>query len=243
MRTKVLDQEEQVVSDHFQGLGRLGRLDHGECARLFLAQIAISDFRGKSCEQLLLLAFEIDQELLDGGDKDTDATEMPHVGKNVHRVDALQRGIDCKHFSQTIAYGFEDCIVKSVLRHDGPHRPDTLLADIGLSVCVIGNIQGIMPLDIEGKLLDCLLVGEIMHVLENHSTHHGHQFVGRTAVGCTVMPGKQINRKHLADIGAKDPCPGVIQQLAALGIKMFEEVKHALCFVVFYLDHCLTLTC
>ena len=167
---------------------------------------------------------------------------MPHVGKNVHRVEALQGGIDCKHLGKTIAYGFEDRIVESVLSHDGPHRPDTLLADIGLGVCVIGNIQGIMPLDIEGKLLDCLLVGEIMHMLENHGTHHGHQLVGRTTVGCAVMPGKQFNGKHLTHIIAKDPCPGVIQQLAALGTKMFEKVKHVLCFVVFYLDHCLTIT-
>jgi hypothetical protein len=62
------------------------------------------------------------------------------------------------------------------------HGPERFMTDVGGRIGDVGDIEGIVPLDIKTKLFDSLVVGEIMHLLENHQAHHGIEFLGATII-------------------------------------------------------------
>jgi len=43
-----------------------------------------------------------------------------------------------------------------------------LVADGGVGVGERGDVEGIVPLDVETELLNCLLISAVVHLLEDH---------------------------------------------------------------------------
>ena len=72
-----------------------------------------------------------------------------------------------------VADVLEQFRVEVVLGHDVPHGPNATGTDIGSGIIAICDVKREMPLDIETELFDRLLVGQIVHLLENHNPHHG----------------------------------------------------------------------
>jgi hypothetical protein len=155
----------------------------------------------------------------------------------VNRVETLKAEVGIKNLPQMIRHPFKYGLVEVVFAHDVADAPDALRARISVFVGIAGDVQGIMPLDIERELVDGLFIGEIVHLLENHGTHHGDQFIGRTSRIVTEMPGEQIYREDCPNVITEHSRPGVVQQLFSLRPQLAKGVEHVAGFVVFDAYH------
>ena len=74
-----------------------------------------------------------------------------------------------------------------------------------------GDIQGVVPLLIEGQLLDRLGVGQVVHLLEQQDPQDGGQILGGTAEVGPKARGQLPHRQHREDFPAEQAGPGVLQ--------------------------------
>ena len=97
-----------------------------------------------------------------------------------------------------------------------------------------------MPLDVEAELLNRLLVGAIMHLLENHQPHHGIELLGGPTIPVMIMSTKRLDGKFREDLVLKKTCPRAVQELASFGPQVGPCIEQVLLFVVFHVKQCIT---
>ena len=95
-----------------------------------------------------------------------------------------------------------------------------------------------MPLDIETELLNRLLIGTIMHLLEEHQPYHGIQFLGGPAIAVMIMGAQRLHREFGEDMLLKKPSPGIVQEITSLGSQMGPWIEDVELFVIFHVKHC-----
>ena len=71
----------------------------------------------------------------------------------MNRVQPLLVGIDLEVLRQPLRVGAENNVFKVMLGNNVATAPQGFGADIFGAVGLFGNVQGIMPLDVEGELL------------------------------------------------------------------------------------------
>ena len=65
-----------------------------------------------------MVSFEVDQKFVDTFRKNTDSTQAPHVGSDMHRVQSLLVDSDIENFRQLVCAGVKNIVLKIVLRDD-----------------------------------------------------------------------------------------------------------------------------
>jgi len=75
--------------------------------------------------------------------------------------------------------------------------------DIRVGIRAIGNIKGVLPLDIETVLFDSFFVREVMHLLQDHQANHAGEFFRRSSVIGVVMLSQDLYRKFCEDFLAE----------------------------------------
>ena len=96
-----------------------------------------------------------------------------------------------------------------------------------------GDVQRVMPLDVERKLVDGLLIAQIVHLLQDHGTHHGDQFIRGASYVFAEMLGEQMYRKDWPNVVTEHSCSGALQHLLAFLPQIAKRVEHVAGFVVF----------
>ena len=94
-----------------------------------------------------------------------------------------------------------------------------------------------MPLDIEGKLVNRFLIGEVLHLLKDHYAQHGIKLFGRATHGPMVVLEDLVHGKPRKDLIPEQFGPGGIHQFFALGTKKSKWIENVKGFVVFEMYH------
>ena len=85
-----------------------------------------------------------------------------------------------------------------------------------------------MPLEIIGKLVYGVLIGQIVHLLEYHETDHGIEFLGRRPENRIVRGKYLLDRQRGKNMFPKYLCPGVIDALFAFGSQVGSNMSGVL---------------
>src|SRR3990172_2622405 len=99
-----------------------------------------------------MVTLEVHQELLDGLYEQAEPAQVAHIGEDMDRVETLLGDIDFEHISKLRRDFFKDNLVKIPFDQEIAHVPEGLGADISGGVLRAGYVQGVMPLEIIGKL-------------------------------------------------------------------------------------------
>ena len=113
-----------------------------------------------------MMALEVDQKFEDRPAENADTAELAHIGLDMDRIDALVRGVDTEYRSQFVGDGIEHDLVKVTVDHHLTHGVQCLLANVFYVVALFGDVERIMPLNIECQLFDGGLVGQVHGLLE-----------------------------------------------------------------------------
>ena len=87
------------------------------------------------------------------------------------------------------------------------------------------------------ELLYRLLIGAIMHLLEDHQPHHCIQFLGGAAMAVMIMPAQRLDGQFRENMILKKARPGAVQELSSLGSQMGPWIEDVELFVVFHVKH------
>jgi len=97
------------------------------------------------------------------------------------------------------------------------HAPQGLGTQILGGIALLGDIEGIVPLLIEGQLIDRLGIGVVMHPLKHQNPQDGVQLFRGAAKIRPELWGDLVHRQLHQDFLAEQAGPGVLQKLAPLG--------------------------
>ena len=97
------------------------------------------------------------------------------------------------------------------------HAPQGLVTQILGGIALLGDIEGLVPLLMEGQLLDRLGIGEVVHLLQHQDTQDGVQLFRGAAQIRPEPGGDLVHRQFRQDFLAEQAGPGVFQKLAPLG--------------------------
>lgn len=158
---------------------------------------------------------------------------MPHVREDVRGIEPLAGGIHRKQLRQLLRGRREDHLREIVPREQVPQGPQGLRADVYVARLHLGEAQREVLLQVEGDLVDRLLVGEIVHLLEEGDPQHRVEILGR----CPLRLGEErpefVDRKFREDLLPEQPRPRFLQPLPAMGAETGQRVEHVEGFVVF----------
>src|SRR6266498_2914850 len=94
-----------------------------------------------------------------------------------------------------------------------------------------------MPLEIIGKLISSFLVGQVVHLLDDHEADHGVEFLSRRSENRIVIGKDLLDRQRCKNVLPKYLCPGLLNALFAFGSQKGEWVEHVVGFVILDVDH------
>ncbi len=234
---KTLHQGEKIPADFLQGLGRLGRLHQGKTTQRLLRQVPVDSLFLNRLENNPVLPLQVDQKVMDALGKNADPSQSPHVGTDVHGIDPLLGGLHPEYLRQDLRRGMKKLSIQTAFRNPMPERPEGLGAQILRLVRLAGNVQGIVPLEIERKLGDRLLVRQIVHLLEDQRPKGGIDLLGRTAETLRVAGGNLPNGQLGKDMLPEQTGPGSIQQFASFRPQVVPRVDQVGCFVIADMNH------
>ena len=112
------------------------------------------------------------------------------------------------------------------------HVVERLGADVGGLVGLVGDVERIMPLLAEGHLLDGLLVGQVVSLLQKHRAHDRIKLLGRPAEVLLEKGHQLFNGQDGKDMLPEQPGPGLVQELAPFGAEMPPRIEQVALFVV-----------
>jgi len=202
--------EKKIPTDFFEGPGGLRRLHQGKAAQRLLGQVPIDQLlldRFKDCPALTL---QVDEKVMDALRKDADPPQTPHVGSDMNGIDPLPGGVHAEHFRQGFRRDSKKLPVQAFLGNELTKCPEGLGAQILGLVGFAGNVQGVVPLEIKGKLGYGLLVRQIVHLLEDQRTKGGIDLFGRPAETLRVAGGDFVNGQFGKDMLPEQTGPGSV---------------------------------
>src|SRR6266545_4352812 len=164
-----------------------------------------------------MVALEVYQKLLDGLYEQAEPAQVAHIGVDMDRVEALLGDIDSEHLGKLRHDFLEDNLVEVQFDQDIAHVPKGLGADISVGVVRAGDVQGVLPLKIIGKLVNGFLVGQVVHLLDDHEAEHGIEFLGRRSENRVVFAINLFYRQRGKNMLPKYLGPGLLDALFALG--------------------------
>ncbi len=94
-----------------------------------------------------------------------------------------------------------------------------------------------MPLEVIGELVHSLFVGHVVHLLDDHKSQHGIEFLGRRPKNRVVLGKHLFYRQCGKDMLPKYLCPGLLDALFAFGPQEGKGIEHVGGFVILDVDH------
>jgi hypothetical protein len=207
MIREALDQVEKIPTHSFKGLLRFGGLDQRKAGKGLVFQVAIHEVLRKGFKQILMLALEVDKKRMDALYKDPNPAQTAHIGFDVHRVNALRTGVYIEDLGQHVGRALKEHFVKMLLDHQIAHVPQRLCTQVLGLIGFIHNVQGIMPLKIEGQLRYGIFIGQIKDLLEQQGSQSGIEFLGRSAKGVAEKGSQSIDGKFTQNMFPKKSGP------------------------------------
>src|SRR5271169_255649 len=184
-----------------------------------------------------MVALEIHQKLLNGLYEQAKPAQVAHIGEDMDRVESLLGDIDLEHLGKRRDDFFKDNLVEAPFDQDIAHVPESLGADISGGVRRACDVQGIMPLEIIGKLIYGFFVGQVVHLLEDHETQHGVKFLGRRSENRIVFSKYLLDWQRGKNMLPKYLCPGFFNALFAFRSQEGKGIEHVGGFVILDVDH------
>jgi hypothetical protein len=185
MISEALNKMEKIPTHCLKGLLRLRGFDQRKAGKGFVFQVAIHKILRKPIKKILMVPFEVNKKGMDGLCKNPDPAKTTHIGFDMHRVNALRAGVHIENLGQYVGSALKEGFVEMVFYHQIAHVPQRLRAQVLGLVGFIHNVQGVMPLKIEGQLRYCLFIGQIMDLLEQQHPKSGVKLLGGPSKGLT----------------------------------------------------------
>jgi hypothetical protein len=133
------------------------------------------------------------------------------LGFDVHRIDALQPGIELEQLGQLYGDRIENIRIDTKGHRIQAHAPQGFLADVFGLVAWLVKVEGVVPLDVEKKLLDDLAVGQIMELLQDESPQYRIQILCGTALIAGESQCQLVHRQQVENIRLKIAGPLLIE--------------------------------
>jgi hypothetical protein len=179
------------------------------------------------------MSFQVDEERTDHPHEQADPPQVPHVREDVRGIEPLLGGIHRKQLRQLLRRRLEDQPGEVVSGEQVPQGPQGLRADIHVSRLPLGEVQREVPLQVEGDPVDRLLVGEVVHLLEEGDPQHCVEVLGRRPLRLGEERPEFVDREFGEDLLPEQPRPRFLQPLPAMGAETGQRVEHVEGFVVF----------
>jgi hypothetical protein len=162
---------------------------------------------------------------------------MGHVGEDVNRIQPLLGGGEVKEPFQRVGDIIKERLLQAQPPDDIPHDPEGAGGNIGAAVRRVGDVQRLMPNDVEGKLTNRLFVGQVLNMQQKDDAEHGVQLFGSTPFEIIVV-GKQLLRRQLVEyLLPKQMRPGGFQKSEPFRAEILEGIEHVILFVVLDVNH------
>jgi hypothetical protein len=237
MIREALDKMEKISTHGFKGLLRLRGLNQRKAGKRFVLQIALYQILRKSLKELLMLPLEIDQKSMDALCKDSDPAKSTHIGFDMHRVNALRRGVHIENPGEHLGTALKENLIQMILDHQIAHAPQGLRTKVLGLIGFLHNVQSVMPLKVEGQLRDRLFIGQIMDLLEKQDPQSGVEFLGGSSKRFIEEGGDFIHGKFAQNMFPEKSSPRGVHEFTSLLTKEVPWIEKVGGFVISGVNH------
>ena len=113
----------------------------------------------------------------------------------MHRIESLQRGSNSAQSGELRGGNLEQRLEQTMLCQQMAHGPQAPLRNIGTLIRIVINAEGMMPSELEGELLNGLLVGQVKGLLQEHQAQHCVKFFRRGSRLLRIVRSELLHRK------------------------------------------------
>jgi len=139
--------------------------------------------------------------------KNADPPQAGHVRPDMDRIQTLLGGVHRKDLGKHHGRPIKQHLFQRIFHQDLAHAPKGLGAKILCRVGILGEIEGIMPLDVERQCFHRLQIGQVMNLLQKQCSQHRVQLLGRPP-GPLGEKGHHLpNRQRLEQMLPKQGSP------------------------------------
>jgi len=155
----------------------------------------------------------------------------------VYRVQSLPGRVEIEEPPQRLGHVRKERLRKAQLPDPVPHGPERPWGNVGTEIRRIGHVQRIMPQDVESELTNRLLVGQILHLLQQNDAEHGVQLLGRAPLDVIEVGEQLLHRQPVEDLLPEQMRPRGFQEGEPFRAEMLKGMEHVNLFVVFDVNH------
>ena len=156
----------------------------------------------------------------------------------MHRVDALLVGVHSEEDGQLLAGARNQQRLQVVLDHQLARGPKCLGAHVLGRIGLLGDVERIMPLQVEAKLCHRLLIGEVHGLLQQQGSEHGVELFAGPAHRAAKRRAELLNGQFFQDLAPEQPRPATSSNRRRLGLKNAQGSKSSCClwFLIVIMD-------